>query len=102
MDTLQLANAKKPALSATGLPSKPRISLVQRRKEGCHSEGQGERGTAVAVSTQKETGSGGGEGHSEERQPPLVCDVSTAAKNSLGEKQQGAGWRWGWVVIGGE
>lgn len=33
--------------------------------------------------------SGGGEGHSEERQPPLVCDVSTAAKNSPAENHRG-------------
>lgn len=55
------------------------------------------------MSTKKETGSGGGEGHSEERQPPLVRDVSTATKNSPGEKQQRVeGYWWGWLVIGGE
>lgn len=52
-------------------------------------------GGAVAVKAQKKTAvSGGGEGHCEERQPPLVCDVSTAAINSPGENHRGGleGW----------
>lgn len=89
-------DTKSRDLSITSLQSMPHISLVQRKSEGgCRSnalKGRLVRG-GHSCSCQRTEGnsSGGGEGHCEERQPPLVCDVSTAAKNSPRESHRGAG-----------
>lgn len=73
---------EKQASSITCLQSMHYISL------GGHCERQQERGTDVAVSAERHI-SAGREGHSEEHQPPLSCDVSTVAKNSPGGNNRG-------------
>ena len=86
--------------SKSSLQSTPHISLVRRKRGGCCSDRRlgerwrGGRHTAVAVKAPEDNISGGGGSHSEVRQPPLVCDVSTAAKNSPGENHRGElqGW----------
>lgn len=55
--------------------------ILKGRLEGCEY-------SCNCQYTQR-TSIGRGEGHCEERQPPVVCDVSSAAKNSTREKPQG-------------
>ena len=62
------------------------ISVEKER--GHHSEGQARGGHSCSCQCTPENSIGGGEGRCEERQP-LVCDVSTAAKNSTGENHRG-------------
>lgn len=68
----------------------PHVSLVERKRGGRCSKGQAERGKhSCSCQCTEGNSSGGGEGRCEERQPPLVCDVSIAAKNSPGENHRG-------------
>lgn len=46
-------------------------------------------GHSCSCQCTEENSSGRGQGHCKECQPPLVCDISTAAKNSPGENYRG-------------